>query len=493
MPVEITVVGLGPGPYDLLTLRAARVLESAPLVLLRTAVHPTVAGFPPTIRWQSYDSVYESAETLDQVYATIAADVLSRAEVEPVVYAVPGDPLFGEESVRQIVAGAVERGLRVELVPGVPFLGPVLERLPGPTPASLQVYDALALPEPNPTVAALVYQVHSQAVASDLKLALLRVYPPDHPVVVVTAAAVPGQESVRTVALAELDRRGSFDHLTSVYLPPADPVAAPGSLFGLRAIVHRLRAPGGCPWDRAQTHQSLVPYLIEEAYEAAEAIGDEDIAELRVELGDVLLQVLLHAEIADEEGHFELNDVMEALGRKLVRRHPHVFGRAVARTAADVERNWEQLKEAEKEAGPESVLAGVPRTLPALLAAQELQRRVRRVGFDWPDRDAMIAKLREELGELRAARSRAEIADELGDVLFMLAKLGLDAEVNAEDALRAANRKFTRRFQLLEAAARADGLDLAQLSTEELLERWRRAKEADRAAHPEQPEPTRPA
>jgi tetrapyrrole methylase family protein/MazG family protein len=491
---QITIVGLGPGPYDLLTLRAARAIERAPLVLLRTAVHPTVADFPPSVRWSSFDELYERAATLEEVYAAIADAVVRRAAGgEPVVYAVPGDPAFGEESVRRIVSRAAERGVPVELVPGVPFLGPVLHRLPGLAPANVQLYDALTLPEPNPTVPALVYQVDSQPVASDLKLALLRVYPPEHPALIVRAAAVPGQESVREVTVATLDRRGSFDHLTSVYLPAAAPEAAPGSFFGIRQIVHRLRAPGGCPWDRAQTHESLVPYLIEEAYEAVEAIRDQDFAALRGELGDVLLQVLLHSELADEAGHFEINDVLAALGAKLVRRHPHVFGAGQARTAAEVERNWEQLKAAEQEPEEQSLLDGVPKSLPALLAAQEIQQRVKRVGFDWATRAGLLAKLAEEVRELEAAPSRAAVAEELGDVLWMLAKLALEHEVSAEEALRATNAKFARRFRRLEAEARAEGVELASLPRAELLARWERAKAADQAAHPTPREPTRPA
>jgi MazG family protein len=225
----------------------------------------------------------------------------------------------------------------------------------------------------------------------------------------------------------------------------------------LRAIVARLRAPNiGCPWDLEQTHETLIPYVIEEAYEVVDAIESDDIGGLADELGDLLLQVALHAEVADQSDEFEWNDVVRTLSEKLVRRHPHVFGSVSVSGASEVVRNWDQLKAAERkhQPPPSSALDGVGASLPQLKRAAELSRRAAKAGFDWPSREGTLAKVREELAELLAASSVAERREEVGDLLYILAKLAWQEGVDPEEALRLANRKFTERFKALESIAR---------------------------------------
>ena len=349
---------------------------------------------------------------------------------------------------------------------GVPAL---LETLPPPEQptGALQLMPAGTPFEPNPIVPTLVYGLHSAArepLLATLGLALS----PDHPVWLLWSDGPP--ERVTLAALAE--DRSAADGL---YLPGLTPEAAERSLQGLRQIVHRLRAPGGCPWDREQTHESLVRYVLEEAYEVADAIRHEGPAELAEELGDLLLQVFLQAELAEEAGQFTLNDVVERISTKLVRRHPHVFGDVTVANATEVERNWERLKTAEK-AERTSVLDGLPRSLPALMAAQEIQKRLKKAGFDWPDRRGLDAKLAEELAELRAAPGRAEAAAELGDVLFILARLGLDAGSDAEEALHGANARVAARFRFVEARVGEHGQQVRDVPLEELLQFWEQAK-----------------
>jgi tetrapyrrole methylase family protein/MazG family protein len=242
--------------------------------------------------------------------------------------------------------------------------------------------------------------------------------------------------------------------------------------------VHRLRAPGGCPWDRKQTHQSLSKYVLEEAYEVVDAIEHHGPAELAEELGDLLLQVFLQSELAEESGQFSLNDVVEHLTSKLIRRHPHVFGDVQVGGASDVEINWDALKKAEK-ADRVSALDGIPRSLPALMMAAELQKRMRKTGFEWPNRERAEEKLAEELAEVSNAPTPEAAAAELGDVLFVLTELVTWRGGNAEDALRTTNQKVEARFRYVEERLRERGLEIKDLPLDEVEALWRQAKAFD--------------
>jgi tetrapyrrole methylase family protein/MazG family protein len=242
-------------------------------------------------------------------------------------------------------------------------------------------------------------------------------------------------------------------------------------------LIARLRAPDGCPWDREQTHQSLRENLLSETYEVLEALDEGDTAALREELGDLLLQIVLHAQIAKDDGEFEIAEVIRGIATKIIGRHPHIFGDTQADTAAQVMANWEKLKRAEKP-HRESVLEGVPKAMPALAYAYELSRRAVRVGFEWPDLDGVIDKLAEEVREIAAAGSREEKEQEFGDLLFTLVNVARWQDVDAEAALRAASEKFYKRFACMEAWCRERGLDFPALSFEEKDALWEEAKKA---------------
>jgi len=245
---------------------------------------------------------------------------------------------------------------------------------------------------------------------------------------------------------------------------------------GLRRIIARLRGPDGCPWDRVQTHASLKPYLLEEAYEALTALDEGDPDKLCDELGDLLLEVFLHVQLAEEAAEFTVEDVVYRIASKLVRRHPHVFGEEQADTPEQVMARWEVLKQGER--GSEgSALAGVPPALPALARAQMLLGRAARAGFQWPQTAGVLAKLEEEIRELAEAGDADHKREELGDVLFLLVNLARYLELDAEEALRLANDKFYRRFTTMETIARERGLLLADLPLGELQALWEAAKE----------------
>lgn len=240
----------------------------------------------------------------------------------------------------------------------------------------------------------------------------------------------------------------------------------------LLAVVARLRGPGGCPWDRVQTPRSLRPHLLEETYETLEAIDRGDGAALREELGDLLLHVVFQARMAEESGGFTVGEVVDGLVRKLIERHPHVFGDARLETAEAVLAHWHDAKQAKRE----TPFAGIPETLPALARAQKVQERVRAMGFRWPDLQAAVDKARGELAELQAASNPETAADELGDALFTLINVAIFHGVDAEQALRDATRKFVRRFTRMEALARASGRPLREHTLQELLALWEQAK-----------------
>ncbi|OLC01185.1 MAG: nucleoside triphosphate pyrophosphohydrolase [Actinobacteria bacterium 13_2_20CM_2_66_6] len=243
-------------------------------------------------------------------------------------------------------------------------------------------------------------------------------------------------------------------------------------------VVHRLRAPGGCPWDREQTHESLRPYLLEETYELLEAIDSGDDAKMMEELGDLLLQVAMHAEIAAEEGRFDTAQVSEAVAAKMVKRHPHVFGDRSVANAEEVLRNWEHQKmdESRKAGSEDSVVDRVPSTLPALAWALGLQKRAARVGFDFPSPAAAAESVAEEARELAEVSDHDRAFEEMGDLLFAIVSLARSLKVNPEDALRVAGQRFRRRFAAAESSLRREGKKFSDLEADELVRRWEESR-----------------
>lgn len=503
---EVVVVGLGPGRWEDLTIAARDVLAAASRIVCRTLRHPTVDALReqrPDLALDSFDELYERAASFAELYPAMVDHLFALAEsqphTQPIVYAVPGHPLIAEASVRELRRQAPEHGVHVRIVAGLSFVEPVCAALDlDPLERDMQLVDAtlLANISPNalmgavlPTRPVLIAQAYNRRIASGVKLALAELYPDDWELSVVRWASLPGAETIQRMPLMELDRGEHADHLTSIYVPPLDPLQAVRVPEGLRYVTARLRAPNGCPWDREQTHQSLRKYVLEEAYEVAEVLDDWDgspeLAEkLAEELGDLLLQVYLQAEIADEEDFFHLGDVYQAITTKLIRRHPHVFGEVTVRDAAHVIRNWEVIKREERAARGEDVhqesrLRGVPKSAPALYQAYELGRKAAKAGFVWPDVAGVLDKIAEEAAELAAAvgsGDKAAQSAELGDLLFVLARLADALGVQPEDALHAANRRFRRRFEAMEEAARERGRLLDSLSLDEWLSLWADAK-----------------
>ena len=464
-----------------MTLEAWQILESRAEIYLRTSQHPTVAELPAHVQRHSFDHLYEQSLDFESVYAKIVAEVL-RLGQRPggVIYAVPGHPYIAESTCPEITRQARNYGIPVRIVEGISFLEPSFRAIGVDAFPQTTLVDALELvsahiPPFPPDQPALVAQLYSRAVAADVKLTLMTVYPDTHPVKLVHAAGS-AEEQVESLALFEIDRSPMVGALTSLYLPPL----SPGTSFeAFQEIIAHLRAPDGCPWDREQTHQSLRPHLLEETYELLSALDDENPAAVREELGDLLLQVVLHAQIAIEEANFSMADVLQGIHTKIVNRHPHVFGDLDLKDVKGVLENWERLKASERLANgksEESLLDGVAVALPALVQAQEYQKRAARVGFDWHAIQGVLDKVSEEIEELRLAPHQAQRNAEFGDLLFALVNLARWFNLDAESSLREANGRFRRRFVKIEQAARRQGRELTDLSLEEMDALWEKAK-----------------
>lgn len=365
------------------------------------------------------------------------------------------------------------------------LISSIFDTLRIPPPSRLILLEAWTLasahvPPYPPDMPVLFMNVSSQDLAVHLKDVLLTTYPAEHVVHVVESGkrhpeALEGKKEER---LGELSGSG-FSESTCMFIPPLE---AGTSFESFAEIVAHLRAPNGCPWDREQTHESLRKHLLEESYEAISAIDSGDFTDMREEFGDLLLQVVLQSQIANEEGQFNMNQVVQGIHSKIVRRHPHVFGDLKLDGVDGVLANWEKLKETERENSGQKekgLLDGVPIALPALSQAQEYQDRAARVGFDWPEMDGVLDKITEEIKEIKNAETDFELASEIGDLFFVLVNFARWKKVDAESALRRTNMKFKKRFAYIEQRAKKQRRNLSDLTLDEMESIWQEAKQFD--------------
>lgn len=480
----LTIVGLGPGDIDQLTPQALKVLQSGSPIFLRTSVHPLVSSLG--ISFSSFDHFYETFETLEAVYQAIVGTLIEALETHPcVIYAVPGHPLVAEATTQAFIMEHRLGGFDLKIIPGLSCLEAAYTSLGIDPLAGLQIGDALRLPESlNPRQPMLLAQIYSPRIASDVKLQLLELFPETHEVLLLKNLGL-ANEQTQTLPLVELDRDKHIDHLCTLYVPalanlPPEKYRITCAVAELVDVVRRLRDPvGGCPWDLAQTPLSLCRYIVEEAYETVDAIESGDDFAIEEELGDLLLQVVLQAQIFSEAEVFDLGGVAQAITQKLIRRHPHVFGNITVQDAEEVNRNWEAIKAQEKGNAP-GTLAGkllrLARQMPALMASAEISKKVAKVGFEWPDQRRVWAKLQEEIAELQTAiteETTERQAAELGDVLFTLINVARWQGIDLEAALRETNQRFLQRFAIVEALAEGK---LEDCSIEQLETYWQQAK-----------------
>lgn len=478
----ITLLGLGPGDPSNLTREAWNVLSSASQVWLRTNQHPTIAGLPPALKIHSFDELYENGESFDEVYSAIVEKILELGKSpQGVVYAVPGDPFVAEATCPEIAQRARSLGIPLKIVNGLSFLEPVFTALGFDPYPHMILMDAIELSQAHipafpPDMPVLVAQVYSRLVAAEVKMTLNAVYPDEHPVRLVHAAGTK-DEFIEKIHLYEIDRSEHISLLTVLFVPP---LGAGTSFEAFQEIVAALRAPDGCPWDREQTHESLRTHLMGEAYEALAAMDSGNPKEMAEEFGDLLLQIVLNAQIASEEGEFTMADVLKGIHDKIIRRHPHVFGEVQLDGVQGVLKNWEKLKAEERAHNHEpekGLLDGVPLALPALTQAQEYQNRAARVGFDWKEVGGVLDKITEEIQEVGEVTNEDELIAEIGDLFFALVNLARWKKVDAESALRGTNIRFKKRFAYMEQGVKNQGKKLSELSIDEMELLWQEAKE----------------
>jgi tetrapyrrole methylase family protein / MazG family protein len=478
MSTGIVILGLGPGAPEQITRQAWDWLAGCGEVWLRTTHHPSVSALPDGLRIFSFDDLYDNSEKFEEVYAAIVEKVMELGKrAEGVTYAVPGHPMIAETTGPEILRRARTEGVPVRVIDGLSFLEPTFTALGLDPFPNLALVDALELsatlmPQFPSSQPALVAQIYSRQVAANVKMTLGTVYPDEHPVRLVHNAGTDRQK-VEDLKLYEIDRSKEIGLLTALYLPP---LAADTSFENFQEVIARLRAPDGCPWDREQTHLTLRKHLLEETYETLAALDDEDAEGMREEFGDLLLQIVLHAQIAFEEGEFSMTDVLQGISQKIVRRHPHVFGEVKVDGVHGVLQNWDKLKAAErKDNGDEKhkgLLDSVPKNFPALGQAQQVQERAARVGFDWGQVDAVWTRLMEAAQAARAAHSPEERNARMGDLLYTAAALARWYEVDAESALRETISRFRRRFADKETQAKAAGHPMNELKPAELDTLW---------------------
>ena len=507
----ITIVGLGPGAVGHLSLETMSIMQGCEQVILRTAVHPTVAELAKQgVKYTSCDDLYEAGASFEEVYQNVVTRVLTAAHKGDVVYAVPGSPLVAEKTVVLLREQAKAQNLELAIKPSMSFLDLAYVALGIDPIAGLRIIDAQdfgAIADAG-QYPLMITQVYSQLVASDLKIALMENLPDEYELYFLRNMGLEDEEC-RPVKLFELDRQPKIDHLTSVYIPPMgeDENMPCGIMaFGedeeeeavenmvdtasfddvdiqpLVDVMRTLREPGGCPWDREQTHASIRSNMIEEVYEYLEAEDAEDTEGMREELGDILMQIVFHARMAEEAGRFDLQDVIDEVVDKLIRRHPHVFGETKVTGSDEVLVNWEAIKKTEK-TERKHVLDGVTQGLPALLRAYKLQSKAAKVGFDWPDVKGVWDKVQEELAELQGALAsgdRAAAENELGDVLFALVNYARHQKIEPEVALNGTNNRFAKRFAHVESCVEASGKAWQDFSLDELDQFWDEAKRLEK-------------
>ncbi|MCU9615281.1 nucleoside triphosphate pyrophosphohydrolase [Caldibacillus lycopersici] len=479
---KITVVGLGAGDINQLPLGVYRLLNENYPLYLRTREHPVIAELEKEgLTYQSFDSIYEAHEQFESVYTEIVEALLLAAEKGPIVYAVPGHPLVAERTVQLLMEEGKDNQYEIILAGGQSFLDALFQSVRMDPIDGFQLLDGTNFHKGDIrlTQHMIIGQVYDAMSASNVKLELMDLLPDDYEVYIVTNAGN-AQETVKKVPLYLLDHDWDINNLTSIYVPPVKQVELLYKDFqNFRQIIATLRGPNGCPWDIKQTHRSLKKYLLEEAYELLEAIDEEDDDHIVEELGDVLLQIMLHAQIGEDNGYFSIEDVIESIASKMVRRHPHVFGEVVVNDADEVVANWQKIKEQEPGRETPSVLAKVGKGLPALMQAYEIQKAAGKVGFDWQEIEPVLTKVKEEIQELLVeikADQKANILLELGDVLFGIVNVARKLHIHPEEALLATNQKFTRRFEYIEKKVKESGKDFTMFTLEELDQYWEEAK-----------------
>lgn len=469
--MNVTIAGMKPdGSISEQVQKAAR---EASAVVLQTSLNGTAQ---PGFAFETLDALYEQAEDFDRLIDS-ACDLMLR---DGLMFVALGG--FAHNRIAAALAQRVRAaGGQVRVISGgCPALGAALAEGLLDGSAGVCIHTASTFSRMDDTSQVLVInEIDSAYKASDLKLRLMLWYDDEYPVLLVDTRS----GKCENILLCQLDGAPSYGYYTSVVIAPCALARKKRFTFtDLLEVMARLRSRHGCPWDKEQTHESLKRYLIEEGYEVLDAIDTGDMEALADELGDVLLQVVFHARIAEQQGEFDISDVTTAICRKMIARHPHIFGDVVANTPEVVLSNWEQIKKEERGQQTQTdVLQNIPRSMPALMRSGKVQHKAAHVGFDFTEAAQAVDKLREEIDEVANAQSPDELADECGDLLFAAVNVVRLYGVEPEMALQKATDKFIERFSLVERLATQRNVDMRTCGLDVLDALWDEAKAAEMA------------
>lgn len=479
---ELIVLGLGAADFDQLQLGVYKRLQSAKKIYVRTKDHPVIEELEKEgMTFVSFDDIYERHSTFQPVYEEIVERLLEEVKKEQVIYAVPGHPLVAEQTIQLLIEAEKNGNVKLKFEGGQSFLDPIFSALKIDPIDGFQLLDGtnFTIHDVNMRQHVLIAQVYDSFSASEVKLTLMEKYRDDYPVTIVSAAGS-SKENIKTVPLYELDHMEEVDNLMTIYVPPVESdLDALRDWTTFRSIIATLRGPNGCPWDQKQTHESLKKYLLEETHEFLAAVDANDDFGMVEELGDVLLQVFLHAQIGEDEGYFNLEEVLESVSEKMIRRHPHVFGDVSVENEEQVLANWEAIKQQEKKEQVDSMLKEEYRPTSSLQTAYNYQKKAATVGFDWPDVEGAFKKFEEEWNEFRKeieSGTAASRLNEFGDVLFTIVNLARFYKISPEEAMIHANKKFTRRFEYIEQKVRKSGKQFEDFTLEQFDAFWNEAK-----------------
>lgn len=468
---KIYIIGLGPGDEEHLTIKAQKAFKANRKTYLRTIFHPTISYLDREgIPYESFDNLYDSIEDFNELYKSISDKLLENAEVyKEINYCVPGHPLVAEKTVKNLLD---QEKVEVEIIDGLSFIEPILKAMKRDPVDGLKIIDGLNLNQnPDINMDNLITQIYDRERASDLKLSFSEIYGDEYEVYIISGAGNKNERKEK-MPLYEIDRIDWYDYLTSIYIPKVEKNNKNIYDFNdLLRIMEKLRGPDGCSWDIKQDHNTLRKYLIEEAYEVIDAIDQEDEDSLKEELGDLLLQIVFHSEIAKELGEFNVFDVIKSISEKMINRHPNIFENSKFR---DLE-NWNDIKAKEKNFYSHTErLKAVPKTLPALMRSQKVQKRAKDAGFDWEGYEGALAKVEEEVQEVKTEIEQKGnfISEEIGDLLFSVVNLTRFFNIDPEYSLTNAIEKFIIRFEKVEKELEKQNKKMNEISIEKLDEIW---------------------
>lgn len=482
----ITIVGLGYGGIDTISLQSYNhLVNTTDTVYFRTLEHPSIPELAKKLKkYDSFDQYYHKYKSFDKVYEQISKDLIKLAKDSPVTYAVPGSVFTAEKAVKILQ----EKHNNIIIHDSMGFINPLMRYINGNFSYidCFELIDNAGKYKLTPDRDTIIGQVYDTFMASEAKLSLMEIYPEDYTVKHIYHLGL-DDERITEVPLYMLDRKeNTYDHLTSIMLAKHSEYKTP--FDRITHVIAQLRDPvSGCPWDLKQTHATLTKHLIEESYEVLDAIERDDMGELCDELGDIYLQVALHSQIADDDGDFNVYNVLDQVADKMIRRHPHVFhdNPNEIKDEHGVSKQWEQIKKGEKKnIENKTLLDSVQTHFPGMIEAYKLQNKAATIGFDWDSIEPVLAKLQEEIDELKEGLKNGDkenIIHEYGDIAFALANLARFLHIYPEEAIKKANQRFRNRMSYIENELKKGGIDIhhTKVPLTKLEELWQESKKYD--------------